>query len=408
MIDQDIELLNLCPGCGANEITLLSAPVSHKIFLTDAEEMSITTGVSGCDNCGLTFLNPRLSQSKLFEYYSKQSRIPRSSIDPNSPFANLIEMQLDFIEKAKSIQDMSHILEVGCAEGYFLEIARQRGGSNLVLYGVELSEKYIEQAKRVVIGINLFQEPLELVEFGDVKYDLIVLRHVFEHLTDPEKCLKKIRKILKPDGLLYIEVPDSQNIEPSISRFYHHEHMLYFTPEVLTSYLGANAFKSLKTERFEENPIGSGFSYPVIRSISVADEIQYSKSFPGYAKNIYQQNDNQQKKYFKSLIAPLQVKILNFFMSNKKIGIFGAGPHTMDLLELLGQEKNYFSKIFDNNQNKHGKTMLGIPIVKPDRVSLKSVDCILVSSAEFEKEMVEQIHALVGSTTEIIRIYDNS
>jgi hypothetical protein len=52
--------------------------------------------------------------------------------------------------------------------------------------------------------------------------------------------------------------------------------------------------------------------------------------------------------------------------------------------------------------------MLGIPIVKPDGVSLKSVDYILVSSAEFEKEMVEQIHVLVGSTTEIIRIYDNS
>ena len=49
--------------------------------------------------------------------------------------------------------------------------------------------------------------------------------------------------------------------------------------------------------------------------------------------------------------------------------------------------------------------MRGIPIEKPDENSLNSVDCILISSQEFEDEMVKNVRSLVGEDMEIIRIY---
>lgn len=51
--------------------------------------------------------------------------------------------------------------------------------------------------------------------------------------------------------------------------------------------------------------------------------------------------------------------------------------------------------------------MRGIPIVKPDENTLKSVDCVLVSSAEFETEMVAQVRSLAGTQVEVITIYGN-
>lgn len=234
------------------------------------------------------------------------------------------------------------------------------------------------------------------------------MRHVLEHLSNPLECLKKIRNILAPNGVMYIEVPDSQDIAPSLSRFYHHEHLLYFTNQILNSYLRSSGFSPLICERFNANPVGSGFAYSVLRAVSVAGQSMELDSFPGYAKQVYLENKIRNDACFHSLFASICQRLRRLKKSQKIIGLFGAGPHTMDVLELLAKENIPWSKIFDNNPNKHGKFMCGIPIVKPDENTLKSVDCLLVSSAEFENEMVAQIRFLVGMQVEVITIYGNS
>ena len=174
----DIEYLAVCPGCGSKDLTVLEPGNEHKIFLTDADEMSVIIGVCGCEECGLTFLNPRMGPQTLFKYYTKQSRIPRDSIDADSPFAALMGLQIDFIEQFRPIKEGMRVLEIGCAEGFFLQSLARRAKDRLDLYGVELSEKYLAQARRLLPGVIIFETPLEETEFGDAKFDLVVLRHV--------------------------------------------------------------------------------------------------------------------------------------------------------------------------------------------------------------------------------------
>jgi SAM-dependent methyltransferase len=402
-----VEYLASCPGCGGENLSVLEPGVEHKIFLTDADEMLVTTGVCGCEQCGLTFLNPRMSQKKLFEYYSKQSRIPRDSIESDSPFAAHMKLQIDEIEKFKPISKGMRVLEIGCAEGLFLQGLEKRANEKLKLYGVELSEKYIAQAKKILPDVTVFEKPLEETEFDLLKFDLVILRHVLEHLGNPLACLEKVRSILAPEGVLYIEVPDSRDTNPSMSRFYHHEHLLYFTTQILSSYLQAAGLDPLVCERFDANPVGSGFSYPVIKSVSAAGKPLVLGAFPGHAKDVYLQNKIRNTAHLESLLAPVRRRLHELKATQMSIGLFGAGPHTMDLLELLEVENIQWVKVFDNNPNKQGKSMRGIPIVKPDENTLKSVDCVLVSSAEFEKEMVAQVRALAGTQVEIITLYDN-
>ena len=402
----DTEYLAACPGCKCEDLTILNQKEERKIFLTDADEMIVTLGVCGCQQCGLTFLNPRIGRQKLFEYYSKQSRIPRKSIKDDSPFAVHMDMQIDLIEKFKPIRKGMRVLEIGCAESFFLQRLQMRSGSKLDLYGVELSEKYIEQSKRLLPEMTIFETPLEDTEFGDIKFDLIVLRHVLEHLANPMECLKKIHSILTSDGQLYVEVPDSEKIDPSITHFYHHEHLLYFTPKVLNSYLVANGLQPLVCQRFEGNPVGSGFSYPVIQALSAPGNKGMLKECAGYAKNIYLENKVRNASYLESLLSPIRQRLHELKITQKTIGLFGAGPHTMDFLELIESENINWSKIFDNNPSKHGKLMRGIPIEKPDENTLMTVDSILISSAEFEIEMAEQIKSLTGRNVEIITMYN--
>lgn len=399
------EVLDVCVGCGSSNLTVLEAGHEHKIFLTDADEMSVVTGVSGCEECGLTFLNPRMGQETLFKYYSKQSRIPRSFIPADSPFAKLMETQIEFIKKFKPIESCKNVLEIGCAEGFFLQHLAAHSVNDIELYGVELSEKYIAQAHALLPDARIFETPLEQTDFGDIKFDLVVLRHVFEHLGDPTEALKIIRSILSDDGFLYIEIPDSENIEPSVSRFYHHEHLLYFTPAVLDRYLTSNGLQTIIGERFTENPVGSGFSYPVIRSLSKKCSVKLSQPIPAYAEMVFLNNRKRNENYIVSLLKPILQRLHLLQSEGKKIALFGAGPHTMDLLEVLQDEKIQWIKIFDNNENKQGKAMRGISIVKPDVKGLESVDCILISSCEFEQEMIAQIKSIVGQKIEVIPLY---
>ena len=402
------EFLSACPGCGDISPEILREPSEYKVFVTGADEVSVTTGVCGCKSCGLIFLNPRMGHEALFEYYSKQSRLPRDEIVEGSPFAELMELQLDLIERFKPLEKGMKVLEIGCAEGFFLQSLAKRADFSLKLYGVELSANYLDQFHRILPDATIFKTPLEGTDFGDLKFDLIVLRHVFEHLNDPVRILEKIRSVLAPEGALYIEVPDSENTDPSLCSFYHHEHLLYFTTLTLSSYLKSSGFEPEICERFNANPVGSGFTYPVIRSLSMSALPTPLVSYPGYAKKIHNVNEYSNASAIDALLAHVLKSLHHARENGKTVGLFGGGPHTMELLTLLKNEDITWVKIFDNNHWKHGKLMFGIPIVKPDEVSLKSVDCILVSSAEFEKEMVEQIRALAGSQIEVIRIYENS
>ncbi len=113
----------------------------------------------------------------------------------------------------------------------------------------------------------------------------------------------------------------------------------------------------------------------------------------------------QSDAYPELLLAPVRQRLHELRATQDNIGLFGAGPHTMDLLELLEVENIQWRKIFDNNPGKQGKFMRGIPIVKPDESTLKSVDCVLVSSAAFEGEIVEQLKAMAPPNLEILTIY---
>lgn len=404
----EVEVLNSCPGCNSLSITSLKLATKKEIFVTNGEGFEATTGLACCELCGLTFLNPKMSKEKLFEYYSKQSRIPRSEVIDGSPFDLQMQIQVDYIKHFIQKKETLKILEIGCAEGFFLKkFSENLTDCQTLLCGVELSEKYLEQAKKNLIKVTLHSTPIEKTNFGNTKFDVIVLRHVFEHLSEPMKILSMLRGLLEKDGVLYIEVPDSENIEFQLSEFYHHEHLLYFTPKVLENYFKTNGFEVLSCERFEKNPVGSGFDYPVIRSICKIGEFKKLKEYPKYAYEIFLANEFKKEDLYNKLLKPLIEKIKIQALQGKKLALFGAGPHTMDVLNILDDLKIDWVCVMDNNKNKHGKKIKNIPIFFPEEKLFQEIDCIVISSAAFEKEMAEQVKK-ISPKTDIITIYERS
>lgn len=100
---------------------------------------------------------------------------------------------------------------------YFKEDAKE-------IYGVELEVSMQEALAEE--GITCFPDVDHAVTDLAGKIDVVTLFHVLEHLPEPVDILEKLKKLLSPDGILIIEVP---NADDALLSLYQSEEFADFT-----------------------------------------------------------------------------------------------------------------------------------------------------------------------------------
>ena len=133
------------------------------------------------------------------------------------------------------------VLDIGCGSGH---------GSNTLskkfktVHGVDISEEAIQYAKK-----NWQQPNIEFstgdslnIPFPENTFDVVVAFEVFEHLTDWGKFLSEIKRVLKPNGLVYISTPNKTLYSPGTIKPINPHHVFEMTiPEFKSALL--NYFK---------------------------------------------------------------------------------------------------------------------------------------------------------------------
>lgn len=104
----------------------------------------------------------------------------------------------------------SRLLDVGCGNGEFLLICRDKGFN---ITGVEQSQSAIQLCRRRGLS-NIHATDLD--DMSDT-FDVITLFDVAEHLEDPKSFFKKIFRRLNSDGIIYIETPRRSIIDAYIN-----------------------------------------------------------------------------------------------------------------------------------------------------------------------------------------------
>jgi SAM-dependent methyltransferase len=121
------------------------------------------------------------------------------------------------------------ILDIGCATGDFLKVARSRGWQVL---GADPSAA---RAQVEAAGIELVGTNVHDVDVEEGTLDAITFWDVLEHVTNPVADLARARSLLKPDGVLALTVPDAANFVARVSgrRWFGFktagEHLQFFT-----------------------------------------------------------------------------------------------------------------------------------------------------------------------------------
>lgn len=98
------------------------------------------------------------------------------------------------------------LLDIGCGTGNVL--MRINMNEDLSLYGLDISEKMIETAKKNLGNkAELKVGDSEYLPWEDNSFDVIVCNASFHHYPDPEKVLLEMKRVLKKNGTLIIGDP---------------------------------------------------------------------------------------------------------------------------------------------------------------------------------------------------------
>lgn len=201
--------------------------------------------IARCVDCGLVFVNPRLSEQEITALY-RQAYFEGEGFDPFVGLeqeAQKVEGAARALTRIETIKPPpADLLEVGPGKGHLLREATSRGFRAV---GLELSDYAADQL--LAQGLKVLRGSIDTAGIGDASFDVVAAVEVLEHLPDPKQFLLEVARVLKPGGLFYYETGDidceqarQQGVEWDYIR--PEGHIYYFSPRTLARYLRESGF----------------------------------------------------------------------------------------------------------------------------------------------------------------------
>lgn len=125
--------------------------------------------------------------------------------DPNTPWYKVYNL----------IPAGSAVLDFGCSSGNFgAELIK---GKNCIVDGVEPFKPDAELAAKKLRKVYINNIEKEDTDFLESNYDVIYFGDVIEHLVEPVKVLKRVKKHLKKNGVVIFSIPNMAHMSVRLS-----------------------------------------------------------------------------------------------------------------------------------------------------------------------------------------------
>ena len=121
------------------------------------------------------------------------------------------------------------------------------------IFGLEPDKNLFVHSKNI-LEKNIFNGSIDNFKLKNKKkFDFISLNKVLEHIFYPEQIIKKIKKILRLDGIFYIEVPDQIAAKFGKNREeFMIEHLHVFSKKSFQNLMIRNNFEIIKIKQIKE------------------------------------------------------------------------------------------------------------------------------------------------------------
>lgn len=336
--------------------------LSTKLLLKISKKI-IKINYAKCDYCDYAQTLNMPSSKLLIEYYKNNNQLRRKITSKEEIYH--IKKQIDFFKNYLSINNFKN-LEIGPNMGHFLITLRKKFKKNKFYYS-ELNEY-----------ANKYLKTLNFIEHKKHKVNSIILLHVFEHVQNPIKFLKHLKKFLLNEGIIFIEVPDYSVKDKLNCDPFQFEHLSYFSLQSLLKITKKAGFVIEAVER----DITKNYSTTPGRVIRLILKKYTRKCLSSTWNSISNQNTK------KLLMISQLIKKLK--KSNLKIAVYGAGTITQQV-DSLYNLNGMIKVIYDNDKKKIGKTIFNAPIIKPDKIKNKDFDKIIILVLGYKKEVINHL-----------------
>lgn len=233
MSSADVCAVVACPICAGTRSVAVRELGRHTVY--------------ACPSCGVQFEWPQPSDQDLDRIYDRGYYDSWDLADGEDATRGIKRLTFArYLDALPGRVSPGRCLDVGCATGFFLEVAQARGwdvwGADYSPYAVEVALKKFDQYRIHCGGFESAGHPAAF-------FDLVTMFDVLEHLRDPRRALAEAARITRREGLLLLTTPNVSGLMRRLmGRFWPHykvEHLYYFGPGALRSLLEDAGYRLL-------------------------------------------------------------------------------------------------------------------------------------------------------------------
>lgn len=368
----------ICRSCQAYVDLLLDfgdQPVVNNLKNNTDIVPKFSFRLGGCTNCGLVQILDPIDPSEFYTNYANAS-----SLKPEPHLDKLVNaLESDLPREAK-------IIDIGCNDGKFLSRLRDSGFNDLC--GLEptknMSKAAIEAGFRV-FDTYLNKDVSEKIINETGKFDCVVLRQVLEHIENLSDFGSALRNLLKPNGLLVVEVPDSEAWFTGHDYGLWEEHLCHFDSRSLQFYLRLHGFAISKSYK----SVFAGVCLTVFANLTEVSFIATEsidktvKFFRMWASNF--------ANFKRNTIAETQ----KYIDSGGDVVLYGVGARSSCFLNFT-EITQKLSFAIDDSQAKQGKYLSGTSVLirsREDGLRLIKENSLVILgvNGENEKKLLDEI-----------------
>lgn len=242
-VAQPKEAVTRCNLCGA----------ARFVILTHRDRYGFPAEAHACERCGLVFLNPRLTAEAYARFYQSMYRPLVSAFHGRLIDARTIqdEQRAYAAERLKFLRPFlsrsaGTLLDIGGSTGVVAAHIAREGGLTATV--IDPSPLEVAEARR--LGLETITGLVEQHDFAGRTFDVVVVCQTVDHLLDVAGTLARIRALLAPQGLLFIDIVDfraSCLTEGSVEDAIKIDHPYYLTQPTMTAYLKRAGFEVLQS-----------------------------------------------------------------------------------------------------------------------------------------------------------------
>jgi len=197
-----------CCVCGSDDATLIGKGEDFEYHTSPDIFLAMR-----CNSCGLVYLNPRPAISEVEKIYPSTYHAYNFS---KEKFGSVYKIRSRIearrlLNHCHNLPDDARILDIGCGDGFHLNLLRKFGKESWSLEGIDVDKYAVKAAAR--LGLKVHLGILEEIELPEENYDLIFMIMSIEHFEKPDVVLYAAHRLLRKGGRIVIVTDNTDSID---------------------------------------------------------------------------------------------------------------------------------------------------------------------------------------------------